>query len=226
MSDEPQTRPEGGPHQTPGPGTVTVSRQYGAGGLRVGPAIARALGFRFVDRELVELAARQLGVDPGWAQEHDERVPDVLENLGRALAAATPEFGIPPPPVLDDRAMAEAVRNVIHSLAETGGYVILGRASQAALAERPDVANVWLVGDQEDRIARVVRSQGLQPKEARERMERTDRDRGDYVKRFYGQDIADPRLYDAVVNTSRLGLERATRIAVWVARIKLSAAAS
>jgi hypothetical protein len=225
MSDESRIRPEGGPRPVPGGGTVTVSRQYGAGGLRVGPAIARALGFRFVDRELVELAARQLGVDPSWAQEHDERVPDVLENLGRALAAATPEFGIPPPPVLDERAMADAVRNVIHSLADTGGYVILGRASQAALANRPDVANVWLIGDQEDRIARVVRSQGLQPKEARERMERTDRGRGDYVKRFYGRDIADPRLYDAVINTSRLGLDKATRIAIGVARIKLAVTA-
>jgi hypothetical protein len=223
MSDGSTIRQEAPPRAVPGLGTVTVSRQYGAGGLRVGPAIARALGFRFVDRELVELAARKLGVDPGWAQEHDERVPDVLENLGRALAAATPEFGIPPPPVLDDRAMADAVRNVIHSLADTGGYVILGRASQAALADRSDVANIWLIGDLEDRVARVVRSQGLKPKEARERMDRTDRDRGDYVKRFYGRDIGDPRLYDAVVNTSRLGLERATRVAVGVARIKLTA---
>jgi hypothetical protein len=222
MNSGPTTAPEDAPRPVPGPGTVTVSRQYGAGGLRIGPGIARAIGFRFVDRELVELAARQLGVDPGWAREHDERVPDVLENLGRALAAATPEFGIPPPPVLDDRAMADAVRNVVHSLADSGGYVILGRASQAALADRPDVASVWLVGDPEDRIARVVASQGLQPKEARERMERTDRDRGDYVKRLYGRDIADPRLYDAIINTSRLGLERATRIAVGVARIKLA----
>ncbi len=198
---------------------VAVSRQYGAGGLRVAPAIAEALGLKLVDRELVELAARRLGVDPAWAIEHDERVPDVLESLGRALAAATPEFGVPPP-LMDERAMADAVRNVIHSLADTGGYVILGRGSQAALVGRADVCSIALVGDVADRIARVVRSQGLDEKEARTRLERTDRERADYVKRFYGRDIGDATLYDVVLNTSRLGLERAARIAVAVARSK------
>jgi len=201
---------------------VTVSRQYGAGGLRVAPAIAKAMGLRFVDRELVELAARRLGVDPAWALEHDERVPDVLESLGRALAAATPEFGVPPP-LLDERAMADAVRNVIHSLADTGGYVILGRGSQAALAGRADVCSLSLVGDIADRIARVVRSQGLDEKEARARLERTDRERAEYVRRFYGRDITDATLYDVVLNTSRLGLERVARIAVAVASSKAPA---
>jgi cytidylate kinase len=207
-------------------GTLTLSRQYGAGGLRIAPAVAEALGFRFVDRELVEMAARQLGVDPEWAREHDERVPDVLENLGRALAAATPEFGVPPPPILDDGAMADAVRNVIHSLADTGGYLILGRASQAALADRSDVCNVLLVAPLPDRIARIMRSQEVNEKDARGRVDRVDRDRADYVRRFYDRDIADPTLYDVVVNTSRLGLRGSARLAVAAARAKLGAAAS
>jgi cytidylate kinase len=203
---------------------VTVSRQYGAGGLRVAPAVAEALGFTFVDRELVDLAARRLGVDPTWAQEHDEHVPDVLESLGRALAAATPEFGLGPSPLLDDGAMADAVRNVIHSLAEVGRYVILGRGSQAALAGRTDVCSISLVADEPDRVARIVRSQGIDEKEARTRLDRTDRERRDYVKRFYGRDIADPALYDAVLNTSRLGLGGAARVAAATARLKLTPA--
>jgi hypothetical protein len=205
-------------------GTLTISRQYGAGGLRIAPAVAQALGFRFADREPVDLAAGQLGVDPEWAREHDERVPDVLETLGRALAAATPEFGVPPPPPLDDRAMADAVRNVIHSLADAGGYVILGRGSQAALADRADVCSVLLVAPESDRIARIARSQGVEEKEARSRLGRTDRERADYVKRFYGRDIGDPTLYDAVLNTSRLGLSGSARLTVAAARLKLAGA--
>jgi cytidylate kinase len=201
-------------------GVVTVSRQYGAGGQRIAPAVAEALGFRFVDREPVELAARTLGVDPTWAAEHDERVPHVLDSLGRALAAATPEFGVPPGS-LDDRAMADAVRNVIHSLADAGGYVILGRGSQAALADRPDVCSILLVADQANRVRRIARWQEVTEKEAQARLQRADRERRDYVTRFYGRDIADPTLYDVVIDTSRLGLERSAHVAIDVARTKL-----
>src|SRR6266542_985341 len=119
-------------------GVVTLSRQYGAGGLRIGPALAEALGFNFVDREIVEEAARRLGVEPKVAEERDERTPAIVEEIGLALAVASPEFGIPAVPRLDDRILAEATKRVILFLGSAGGYVILGRGSQAALAGRTD----------------------------------------------------------------------------------------
>ena len=201
---------------------VTVSRQYGAGGLRVAPAIAQALGYRFVDRELAEEAARRLGVDPGSAQARDERAPAIVEEVGLALAAANPEMGLAPALDLDDRLLAEATRRVILSLAAAGGYVILGRGSQAALAGRADACHISLVGDLSDRVARIVRSQALSERDAAARCSRMDAERTAYVKRYYGTDIRDPLLYDCVLNTSRLGLDEATAAAIAVARAKLA----
>jgi hypothetical protein len=176
-----------------------------------------------VDRELVEVAANRLGVDPELAQARDERVPDLLEELGQALAAASPELGYTPlPQQLDDRALADAVRSVVLSLAERGGYVILGRGAQAVLAGRDDVCSVLLVGAEQDRVRRVMRSQKVDEKAARALLERTDAERHAYVRRFHGVDIGDPMLYDAVLNTSRMGLERVARVAIGTARIKLS----
>jgi cytidylate kinase len=203
---------------------VTVSRQYGAGGLRVGRAIAEALGFKFVDREIVEEAARRLGVEPDVARRRDERAPAIVEEIGLALAAASPELGIPAVPELDDRTLAEATRRVILSLAEAGGYVILGRGSQAALADRADACHISLVGALRDRVQRIMAWQGVDEKEARSRCERVDAERAGYVKHFYGKDIRDPLLYDAVLNTSRLGLEAAAEVAVAAARRKLGLA--
>jgi hypothetical protein len=200
---------------------VTLSRQYGAGGLRVGPAVASALGFTLVDREIVEQAARRLGVQPEVAEELDERAPAIVEEVGLALAAASPEFGLPALPELDDRSLAESIRRVIVSLADAGGYVILGRGSQAALAERPDACHISLVGDLRDRAIRIMEWQNVDHREARERCERVDAERARYVKRFYGRDIRDPLLYDAVLNTSALSLEAAAALATAVARRKL-----
>ena len=205
-------------------GVVTLSRQYGAGGLRIGPALAEALGFTFVDREIVEEAARRLGVEPEVAEERDERTPAIVEEIGLALAAASPEFGTPAVPRLDDRALAEATKRVILSLGSAGGYVILGRGSQAALAGRTDACHLALVGDLLDRVQRIMQWQNIGEREARSRCEQVDAERAGYVKHFYGKDIRDPLLYDSVLNTSRLGLEAASELAVAVARQKLGLA--
>jgi cytidylate kinase len=200
---------------------VTVSRQYGAGGLRVGRAAAEALGFTFVDREIVEEAARRLGVEAELAEELDERAPAIVEEVGLALAAASPEFGLSALPELDDRTLADATKRVMLSLADAGNYVILGRGAQAALADRADACHLSLVGNLEDRARRIMQWQNVDQREARARCERVDAERAGYVKHFYGRDIRDPLLYDAVLNTSRLGLEAASKLAVAVARSKL-----
>jgi cytidylate kinase len=200
---------------------VTVSRQYGAGGRRVAPAIAQALGFTFVDREIAEQAARRIGIDPKVAEARDERAPAVVEEIGLALAAATPGYGLTVLPDLDDRTLAEATRRVILSLADAGGYVILGRGAQAILAERTDACHLSLVGEQRDRAQRVARWQEVDLKQAAVRCERADDERANYVRRFYGRDIRDPLLYDAILNTSRISLEIATEVAVEVCRRKL-----
>lgn len=202
-------------------GVVTVSRQYGAGGRRVSPSLADALGYRFVDREIVEEAAARVGVDPEVARNLDERVPALIEKVGLALAAASPEFGLSAPPPADERALAGSVGRVIESLGAAGGYVILGRGGQAVLHDRADACHIQLVGSVDDRVRRVMESQAVSGDEARELCRRVDADRAAYVRRFHGFDINDPLLYDAVLNTSRLGIEEAVRAAVAVARDRL-----
>jgi cytidylate kinase len=200
---------------------VTVSRQYGAGGRRVASGVAEALGYVFVDREVAEEAARRMGLDPEVASAMDERAPAIVEEVGMALAAATPGYGLGHMPELDERALGEATRRVIVSLAEAGRYVILGRGAQAALADRIDAFHLSLVADIADRVRRIAEWQHVDEKEAALRCERNDSERAHYVRRFYGRDIRDPLLYDCVLNTSRLTLDAAVAIAVDAAGRKL-----
>jgi cytidylate kinase len=201
-------------------GAVTVSRLYGAGGRRVAPALAERLGFRFVDREIVEEAARRLGLDPTIAAERDERVPGIVDEVGLALARGMPEFAMSSM-AIGDRDLAEATRAVISSLADAGGYVILGRGGQASLRGRRDVCHISLVGERADRARRVAASQGIDEREASARRDRVDGERAAYVRRFHGADINDPLLYDCILNTSLLGLEGAVDAAAAVCRTKL-----
>lgn len=201
-------------------GTVTISRQYGAGGIRVAAEVGRRLGYRTVDRELVEEAARRLGMEPGLAETLDERAPALIEDVGLALAGTELPVGVPAPTV-GDRALADAVRRVIGSLAATGGYVILGRGGQAVLRGRADAVHLQLVADPEDRARRIAEWQGIPEERAREECRRVDHDRAAYVRRFAGADINDALLYDAVLNTSRLGIDGAVDAAIAVVHGRL-----
>lgn len=203
-----------------GAGTVTVSRQYGAGGRRVAPALAEALGYRFIDREVVEEAARRLNVDPRLASDRDERAPALVEEIGMALAQGTPELGLGAVPI-GDRELFEATRSVIESLADAGGFVILGRGGQAALRGRRDVCHIWLVGELPDRARRVGASQALDERAATELCLRIDAERAGYLSKFYRADIHDPLLYDCVLNTSSLGVDGAVEAALTACRRKL-----
>jgi cytidylate kinase len=152
-----------------------------------------------------------------------------VEELGMALAAAAPPFGGGSSPQMnapDDRALAEATRRIIVSMADAGGYVILGRGGQAALAGRPDACHISLVGEIGDRARRVMASQDVDEREARALCERVDGDWAAYVRRFHGVDMRDPVLYDCVLNTSRLGVEGAVEMAVAVAQRRFGVAGS
>ena len=73
----------------------------------------------------------------------------------------------------------------------------------------------------EDRVRRIMAWQGVGQKEAERLCRDHDDERAHYVRHFYGRDISDPLLYDAVLNTSRLGLDAAASVAVAVAKKKL-----
>jgi len=200
---------------------VTISRQYGAGGYRVATEVARSFGFRAVDREIAEETARRVGVDPGVVAALDERAPAIMEELGFVLSAAPPlGAGMVTEPAaavaVDDRALCETTRAVIQSMAEAGGFVIVGRGGQAVLRDRPDACPLALVADLDVRVERIVSWQGVDEGEARARCGRFDAERAGYVRRYYGVDISDPALYHAVLDTTP-GLEGAAREAVGVA---------
>ena len=205
---------------------VTVSRQYGAGGFRVARALADALSFRLVDREVVEEAAKRIGLDPEVARARDERAPALVEEVGMALAGTGPWVGgspaYMPAPSVDDRTLANAIQTVIASLGDAGDYVILGRGGQAILKDHVTACHISLVGDIRDRAKRIMQWQSVDEREARARCERVDADRAGYVRRFYGVDIRDPGLYDCVLNTSRLTFEGAANVAIAAAKHKFS----
>jgi cytidylate kinase len=184
---------------------VTISAAYGAGGSRVGPELARRLDVPFVDRAVPAAIADRLGISQTAAEKLDE---DVERGLDRVLAHMAPVgefYGDVDPQLLQRSSHHEAAEEVIRQVAATGRGVILGRAGAVVLADEPRALHVRLDGPPEARVRQAMALEGVDEETAQRRRRKTDRAREAYVKRYYGCDARDSRLYDLVIDGTRLG---------------------
>jgi cytidylate kinase len=202
---------------------ITISREYGAGGSEVASRVARALGWRVVDNELVERVAARAGLTPEAVARREERVPTFIERLARTLVAATPELLVPPEAGdtasnLPEEDLVRVTELVVVEAAAEGKVVLVGRAAPAVLAGKYVAIHVKVVAPREWRIRAAADRLGVPSAEAATITDDTDKMRARYHRQYYQRDWNDPTNYHMVLNTAALGLEGAAAAVVGRAR--------
>ena len=98
----------------------------------------------------------------------------------------------------DDVFRAES--QILRDIAEQGPCVIAGRSGFFVLEDGPNKVDVFITAPRERRIARVMRKQEISRAEAERVIDRVDKTRDNYVKRYTGRSRYDARNYDLVIN--------------------------
>ncbi len=191
---------------------ITVSRQYGSSGGRIARLVAQELGFRLLDRELVDSVAAQAHILPEVAHSLDERAYDWATGLVQSILFALRGQTVTPESY---RCLAN---QFIRRAAKEGDLVILGRAARFVLGAGPGTFHVHVVAPIEDRVAEISRREGIGHDEARRRIWEVDRSREEYVRAVSRRDWQDPVYYDLVLNTHRLAPEDAALVVIEAAR--------
>ncbi len=191
---------------------ITISRQYASGGAEIAKMVADRLGWTLIDGEFVDRVAERVGLPPEEIAIREERVPSLLERLGKTLAVSSPEaFLTVADYTADDPQPAEEIvrmtNAVIKEAAEHGDVVLVGRGAQAYLASRDDAVHVRIVAPLEDRIRAAQDRLDVSGKEAERTVNAIDRDRKAYVHTHYQRDWEDAANYHMVINSSRMSNE-------------------
>lgn len=113
---------------------------------------------------------------------------------------------------------AELVRQVILEYAEAGDVIIVGRGGHVILRAVPGVLRVRIDGSEAVRIRRVMERFQVDAKEAERQVRQSDRERARYLKHFHGVDWQSPALYDLMLNTDRLAVEKAVELIIAAAQ--------
>ena len=197
----------------------------GSGANEIGKELARKLGIDYVDREILAEVAKGLGQQEQRIEAKEMPAGTLKEKIYEALrynpppgtgagsveipsAMYLPTWETP----LDDPSYLDKLISVIKKIAASGPIVIQGRGSQFILKNYPGAFHIFVVAPLQERISRVMNSQKLDDKAARQAINRYDSSRREFIKRFFRTDLEDPTHYDLVINTEHIDYENAVTI--------------
>jgi cytidylate kinase len=186
---------------------ITITRTMGSGGSFVGRRLATRLGCRYLDREILLEAAKRLHVDPEALETYDERHLSFWERTQMAYAFNALQAPYSPPAVtFGDLELFDKQKEIIREAAARGPVVVVGRGGFSVLRGEPGLLSVFLHAPFERRVHRIMQLYGLASlEEAEEMVQRSDKDRGHFVKASAGVDWHDPRNFHLSIDTARLG---------------------
>ena len=107
--------------------------------------------------------------------------------------------------------IAEMQFDFIRQKAESGeSFVVVGRCSESKLRDFNCLVSLFIIGDMECKIKRVMQIYELNKEDAAEFITKKDKKRKRYHNYHVGMHWGDSRLYDLTINSSCLGIEKTT----------------
>ena len=186
---------------------ITINRELGSGGRTVGRKLAEKLGVKFYDKALikaleekyhltVEEIERLKGQKHNWWADFERVVgigPGMTANY--YLSQKGDESGL-----LTTKEMFKAETEILKGIAEERSCVVAGRSGFFVYRYHPNHLSILIQASMEHRVERVARKQNMTEDEARKTIERVDKMRENYVKKYTGTSRYDTRNYQLVIS--------------------------
>ncbi|MRD46115.1 AAA family ATPase [Caenimonas koreensis] len=186
---------------------ICISRALYTDAQGVAAEVAKELGYRIVDEEIVAKAAELRKVAPQEVASVETRKSFLSSLVNEISSSSADVFNY----ILNPKAagagddMRQWIRQAILETAEEGNVIILAHAASYALARRKDVLRVLITGSEFGRVHNWLPTAGGKSRhEAAEEIRASDAARADYLKRFYDVKTETPDHYDLTVSMDTL----------------------
>ena len=176
---------------------ITIAREHGSSGKQIGKIVAQKLGIPFYYKEMIDLAAKESGLNSEFIADINTDSPSILHSLYLNTD-------------LVQRAII-AQDNVIKQIADEGSCVIVGRAADHTLRDYNNVINIFIYAPEEYRINRIMEVYGDDYETAKKNVRHSDEARDSYYKNISGKSWGDRHNYHIMIDGS-IGLEQSADI--------------
>lgn len=164
---------------------VAISREMGSGGYEIGAAVAQALSFEYVNRQILLEAVHAHGVPEATLVDVVERRPSLWERFDE-----------------ERRRYLTVLEAAYYAFAERGNLVTASRSGPFFVRDVRHALKVRIMAPVEVRGRRVMAQESLDQKTATAKVRAYDREMSGRIDYLFGVDWTQPENYDLVINTT------------------------
>ena len=189
---------------------ITISRQFGTGGHEIGAELARRLGVKLLDKQILnEVASRMNSVEDA-VEKIESRNPlwrDDFTNFYRTYMANAQYSGQEQEQT--SHALFRAQADAIRRIASEESCVIVGRCGFDIFANHPNALKIFVHSNLDCRKRRIAEKYDISEYDAAAMIVDNDYSRQLYTKTFTGRDWTDATNYDISLDVRRFGVNGA-----------------
>ena len=183
---------------------IAIGREYGSGGHEIAEMIAKDLGFELYDRAILDGIADEKNIKIEYLEKYDEKPRNLI--LSRRIGSFSNSI---------EEVMAELQFDYLKEKAKSGeSFVVVGRCGESVFRQHEGLISLFITGDYESKVQRIMKKYKLSRKEAAIKIARHDRSRKKYHNYHSDFKWGDSRCYDICVNSSKLGEVETSKILV------------
>lgn len=200
---------------------ITIGREFGSAGKDIGLEVAKRLGVRCYDKELLTQASENSEFCQEIFEKNDEKPTNSFlyslfmdtHSLGGYSTAGFADVPL-------NQKVFLAQFETIKQIAEKESCVIVGRCADYALQDNENVISVFIRADDAFRIEHLMETYNMDDKAAKELMDKIDKKRQNYYNYYTSKRWGDSRSYDLCLNASDLGIDGCADMILQYAEIK------
>lgn len=177
---------------------ISIGREFGSGGHIIAEMLAKRFDIPFYDNNLLCHIAEEKNVDHTTLQKYDEKPKNKLLYRKISGYSNSPEENV-----------ANIQFEYLRKLAKEGkSFVIVGRCSETKLKDFSGLVTIFILGDYQQKMKRVMEKYQVSEEMAKYMMQREDWKRKSYHNYYCKGKWGDSRNYELSINSSKLGIEK------------------
>ncbi|WP_050638018.1 cytidylate kinase-like family protein [Candidatus Stoquefichus sp. SB1] len=185
------------------PRIMTIAREYGSGGRLIAQRVAEKLGLVYYDNEVIDIAAKELGIDVDTIRKaSEEKTSSFMYTMSSSA------FTLP----LNDQVFAMQSK-IIRHLAQHDSCIIVNGCADYILEDYDDVFTIFVHAPLESRIRRVREDYKEEQDDFKKYVMKKDKRRSNYYNYYTTKKWGQLKNFDLTIN-SDLGIEKVADIIV------------
>lgn len=176
---------------------VTISREHGSAGKRIGQLVAEQMGIPCYYKEMIAVAAHESGLTESFISNLNSDENAVMKELYLSTSAVQDAI----------TAQDQAIRKI----ADAGSCVIVGRSADYVLRNHKNIVRIFITAPKAYRIQKVMEMYGDNRQQAEKSIERSDAARKAYYESITNKRWGDSHNYELCVDSS-IGVEESVNL--------------